>query len=100
MFPQRANFAPRPTGGATYQIVAWHEGWAVVGKEQAYDVLTERKVERPLFPEPKTWEKSVTVNATSSRRRSISEDKVQQSPQCHISESPILANCDSATSPA
>lgn len=43
--------------------MAWHEGWAVVGKEQAYDVLTERKVERPLFPEPKTWEKSVTVNA-------------------------------------
>ncbi|HLV86911.1 MAG TPA: carboxypeptidase-like regulatory domain-containing protein [Candidatus Sulfotelmatobacter sp.] len=52
----------------TYQIVAWHEGWGVAGKEHAYDVLTERSVERPVFPAPKTWEKSVTVggNQTSN----------------------------------
>jgi hypothetical protein len=25
-------------------------------------VLTERSVQRPVFTEPKTWEKSVTVN--------------------------------------
>ncbi len=55
------EFTDVPPG--TYQIVAWHEGWTMTGKEQAYDVLTERKVERPLFTEPKTWEKSVTVNA-------------------------------------
>lgn len=48
----------------TYQIVAWHEGWGLAGKEQAFDVLTERSVQRPLFTEPKTWEKSVTVNAS------------------------------------
>jgi len=54
------EFTDVPPG--TYQIVAWHEGWIVAGKEHAYDVLTERKVERPLFTEPKTWEKSVTVN--------------------------------------
>jgi Polysaccharide lyase family 4, domain II len=46
----------------TYQIVAWHEGWALTGKEQAYDVLTERTVQRPIFSEPRSWEKSVTVN--------------------------------------
>jgi hypothetical protein len=46
----------------TYQIVAWHEGWDLVGKEHAFDVLTERSVERPLFSQPKTWEKSVTVS--------------------------------------
>lgn len=46
----------------TYQIVAWHEGWNLLGKEQAYDVLTERSVQRPVFSEPKTWEKPVTVN--------------------------------------
>lgn len=46
----------------TYQIVAWHEGWNLVGKEHAFDVLTERSVERPMFSSPKTWQKSVTVS--------------------------------------
>ncbi len=50
----------------TYQIVAWHEGWNLVGKEHAFDVLTERSVERPMFSGPKTWEKSVTVSANGS----------------------------------
>jgi hypothetical protein len=53
------EFTDVPPG--TYQIVAWHEGWGLLGKEHAYDVLTERSVERPMFSEPKTWEKSVTV---------------------------------------
>jgi len=57
----RFEFTSVPPG--TYQIVAWHEGWGLLGKEQAYDVLTEHAVERPVFSEPKTWEKSVTVNA-------------------------------------
>ena len=38
----------------------------LAGKEQAYDVLTERTVQRPIFTEPKTWEKSVTVDANGS----------------------------------
>ncbi len=45
-----------------YQIVAWHEGWGLAGREQAYDVLTEHRIERPVFTEPRTWEKSVTVS--------------------------------------
>jgi hypothetical protein len=56
----RFEFTDVPPG--TYQIVAWHEGWGLVGKEQAYDVLTERSVQRPIFSEAKTWEKSVTVS--------------------------------------
>lgn len=57
----RFEFTEVPTG--TYQIVAWHEGWNLAGKEQAYDVLTEHSVQRPVFSEPRTWEKSVSVNA-------------------------------------
>lgn len=57
----RFQFSDVPPG--TYQIVAWHEGWKLLGREQAYDVLTEHAVQRPLFSEPKTWEHSVTVTA-------------------------------------
>lgn len=60
----RFEFSNVPPG--TYQIVAWHEGWGLAGKETAYDVLTEHSVQRPLFPPPKTWEKSVTVNANQA----------------------------------
>ncbi len=60
----RFEFSGVPPG--TYQIVAWHEGWGLASKEQAYDVLTERTVQRPIFSEPKTWEKPVTVGANQS----------------------------------
>jgi len=60
----RFEFTDVPPG--TYQIVAWHEGWVLAGKEQAYDVLTEHSVQRPIFTEPKTWEKPVTVTAHQS----------------------------------
>lgn len=58
------EFTDVPPG--SYQIVAWHEGWGVAGREQAYDVLTEHRVERPLFTEPKTWEKDVTVSGNQT----------------------------------
>jgi hypothetical protein len=60
----RFEFTGVPPGA--YQIVAWHEGWGLAGKEQAYDVLTERTVQRPVFSEPKTWEKSVAVTTNGS----------------------------------
>jgi hypothetical protein len=49
-----------------YEIVAWHEGWKVNRQEQAFDVLTERRVQRPVFSEPRTWEKKVSVHPNSS----------------------------------
>jgi hypothetical protein len=50
----------------TYEIVAWHEGWGVTRHEQSFDVLTQQKVERPLFTEPRTWAKKVIVAASGS----------------------------------
>jgi hypothetical protein len=58
------EFTDVPPG--TYQIVAWHEGWGIAGKQQVYDVLTEHRVERPVFTEPKSWEKPVTVTASQT----------------------------------
>ncbi|MGA7751700.1 MAG: carboxypeptidase-like regulatory domain-containing protein [Candidatus Sulfotelmatobacter sp.] len=60
----RFQFTDVPPG--TYQIVAWHEGWGLAGKANTYDVLTERSVQRPVFTQPKTWEKSVTVSGDGS----------------------------------
>jgi Polysaccharide lyase family 4, domain II len=60
----RFEFTGVPPG--TYQIVAWHEGWGLAGKEQAFDVLTERSVQRPVFTEPRTWEKPVKVTPNQS----------------------------------
>ena len=50
-----------------YELVAWHEGWKVARQEAAFDVLTERRIQRPVFSEPKTWKKKVSVreNKTS-----------------------------------
>jgi hypothetical protein len=45
-----------------YEIVAWHEGWKVLREEAAFDVLSERRIRRPVFSEPKTWEKRVAVD--------------------------------------
>jgi len=45
-----------------YEIVAWHEGWSVAREESMFDVLTEKRVQRPQFSDPKSIEKAVTVN--------------------------------------
>src|SRR5580704_2345509 len=60
-----------------YEIVAWHEGWNVARNEGAFDVLTEKKVERPIFSDPRTWEKNVSVHAdgTATVNFVISEAK-------------------------
>jgi hypothetical protein len=49
-----------------YEIVAWHEGWNVSRRENTFDVLTERRIQRPIFSDPKTWEKTVTLKAHDS----------------------------------
>jgi len=49
-----------------YEIVAWHEGWGVARRDGTFDVLTQRRVERPVFTEPRNWEKKVAVGANGN----------------------------------
>ncbi|HYL12492.1 MAG TPA: carboxypeptidase-like regulatory domain-containing protein [Terriglobales bacterium] len=49
-----------------YEIVAWHEGWGVVGREAAIDVLTQRRIVRPVFTEPRTWAKKASVGKSET----------------------------------
>jgi hypothetical protein len=44
-----------------YELIAWHEGWKVLRQDAAFDVLSGIRIQRPIFAEPKTWEKKVTV---------------------------------------
>ena len=60
----RFEFTDVPPGN--YQIVAWHEGWRVVGQSPLYDVMTQRKVKRPVFSDPVIWSKHVTVRANGT----------------------------------
>ena len=46
-----------------YEVVAWHEGWKVLGRENALDVFSQKTIQRAVFSEPKTWEQTVTVRA-------------------------------------
>jgi hypothetical protein len=46
-----------------YELVAWHEGWKVVNESPVYDLQTQMRVKRPVFSDPITWSKSVTVSS-------------------------------------
>jgi hypothetical protein len=49
-----------------YQLVAWHEGWRVLGKKSTLDVFSQQSIQRALFSEPRTWEQSVTVHSNQT----------------------------------
>jgi hypothetical protein len=55
------NFELTNVPPGQYEIVAWHEGWRVVGEMPVYDVMTQARVKRPTFSDSVTWSKSVTV---------------------------------------
>lgn len=57
------NFELTNVPPGRYEIVAWHEGWRVVGESPLYDVMTQVRVKRPVFSDSITWSKSVTVPA-------------------------------------
>ena len=45
-----------------YEVVAWHEGWKVVSEEAVLDVGSQVMVRRPIYSQPRTWHKQVTLH--------------------------------------
>jgi hypothetical protein len=59
---ENGTFELRDVPPGEYEILAWHEGWKVSRQETTFDVLSQRKIQRPWFSEPRTWQKKVSVN--------------------------------------
>jgi len=57
------NFKLTDVPPGTYTIEAWHEGWGVAREESVMDVDSHQMVNRPIFTDPVTWDKQVTVPA-------------------------------------
>jgi hypothetical protein len=60
------NFELTQVPPGQYEIVAWHEGWRVVGESPVYDLATQVRVKRPVFADPIMWSKTVSVPARDS----------------------------------
>ena len=60
---REGNFELTEVPPGQYEIVAWHEGWRVVGESPLYDVMTQTRVKRPVFSDAVIWSKPVTVPA-------------------------------------
>jgi hypothetical protein len=60
------NFRLTNVPPGEYEIEAWHEGWKVVGHGELYDVMTQMRVQRPVFSDPVEWTKRVSVPANGN----------------------------------
>jgi hypothetical protein len=63
---EEGNFELTQVPPGQYELVAWHEGWRVVGESPVYDLATQVRVKRPVFSDPIIWSKPVTVPARGS----------------------------------
>jgi hypothetical protein len=45
-----------------YTVEAWHEGWKVVSDEAVLDVGAQIIVKRPIYSQPRTWQKQTAVH--------------------------------------
>jgi hypothetical protein len=80
---QDGNFELTQVPPGNYEIVAWHEGWKVVGESQLYDIATQVRVKRPVFSDPVIWSKSVTVPSRGSAEVNFTLKEQAQMPQGH-----------------
>jgi hypothetical protein len=55
------NFTLTNVPPGNYEVDAWHEGWKVVSEEAVLDVGAQVTVRRPIYSQPRTWQKQVTV---------------------------------------
>lgn len=71
------NFKLTNVPAGEYEIEAWHEGWKVTGEGAVYDVMTQMRVQRPVFSDPVEWTKKVSVpsNGTTSVNFVISDKR-------------------------
>jgi len=76
---QNGNFELTQVPPGDYEIVAWHEGWRVVGESALYDLATQVRVKRPVFSDPVIWSKPVTV--VSNRTADVSFTLGERIPQ-------------------
>jgi hypothetical protein len=60
------NFKLTNVPPGEYEIEAWHEGWKVTGQGSLYDVMTQMRVQRPIFSDPMEWTKKVSVPANGA----------------------------------
>jgi hypothetical protein len=81
---ENGNFELTQVPPGTYEIVAWHEGWKVVGENALYDIVTQVRVKRPVFSDPVMWNKSVSVlpRRVTEMRFTLGE-QLPQLPQGH-----------------
>jgi hypothetical protein len=60
---ESGNFTLSDVPAGEYELVAWHEGWTLSRSEFAVDVLSQQRIRRPVFSEPRTWERKATVQS-------------------------------------
>jgi hypothetical protein len=60
---EHGNFRLTHVPAGDYEIAAWHEGWTILREEAVMDVDSHQEVRRPIFSDPKLWEKKVSVPA-------------------------------------
>ncbi len=81
---QDGNFQLTQVPPGDYEIVAWHEGWRVVGESALYDIATQVRVKRPVFSDPVIWSKPVTVHAFDAVEVNFTlGERTPQMPQGH-----------------
>jgi nitrous oxide reductase accessory protein NosL len=56
------NFTLTKVPPGAYQVQAWHEGWKIVADETVLDVGAQVRVNRPIYSQPRIWQKQAIVH--------------------------------------